>query len=69
MAVDRQRISKHISAEMNQHATIEELLEVVFSVWSVLRPYNEDQQEKLGSSCPIFQSLERSKSHNITKTW
>jgi hypothetical protein len=36
---------KHVSTAMNQKATIEELLEVVFSVWSALRLYSEDQQK------------------------
>jgi hypothetical protein len=39
---------KQISIAANQHATTEELLEMVFSVWSVLRLYSEAQREKLG---------------------
>jgi hypothetical protein len=34
-AVDRQRLGKYIPVAMNVHATIEELLDVVFSVWSM----------------------------------
>jgi hypothetical protein len=38
-AIARQRQGKHVSAAMNQHTTIEELLKVVFSVWSAPRLY------------------------------
>jgi hypothetical protein len=31
--------SKHVSLAMNKHATIGELLEVMFSMWSMLRLY------------------------------
>jgi hypothetical protein len=48
-AIARQRRVKHVSAAMNQHPAIEELLEAVFSVWSTPRPYSEDQLEKLMS--------------------
>jgi hypothetical protein len=48
-AIARQQDSKHVSAAMNQDATTEELLEVVYSVQSVLRLYNEDQWKKLFS--------------------
>jgi hypothetical protein len=41
----RQWHSKHISAATIEHATIEELLEVVFSVQSMPRLYSEDQWE------------------------
>jgi hypothetical protein len=34
-AIVRQKHGKNISAETNQHARVEELLEVVFSVQSV----------------------------------
>jgi hypothetical protein len=47
VAIARQRSSKRVSAAMNQHTTIEELLEGVFSVWSAPKLYNEDQREKL----------------------
>jgi hypothetical protein len=46
-AIARQRRGKHVSAATNQHATIEGVLEAVFSVWSVPRLYSEDQREKL----------------------
>jgi hypothetical protein len=38
----RQRIGKHVPAAMNTYATIELLLETVFSTRSVQRGYNED---------------------------
>jgi hypothetical protein len=34
---------QHVSTAMNQHTTIEEMLEVVFFMLSMLRLYNEDQ--------------------------
>jgi hypothetical protein len=43
---------------VNQHATIEELLEAVFSV-SVPRLYSEDQQEK--SISKMFAMLDKAK--------
>jgi hypothetical protein len=48
-AIASQQHIKHVPAAVNQHATIEELLEVVFPVWSVLRLCSQDQQEKLDS--------------------
>jgi hypothetical protein len=44
-AVASQWHCKHISVEMNQHTTIEELLEVMFSMQSAPRLYKEDQQQ------------------------
>jgi hypothetical protein len=35
-AIARPQLVKHVSAAMKQHATTEELLETMFSVWSVL---------------------------------
>jgi hypothetical protein len=43
VAVVRQRQGKHVSAATNQHATIEELLEVVFSMRSAPRLCNEKE--------------------------
>jgi hypothetical protein len=40
-AIARQWHGKHISTAMNQHARIEELLEIMFSMLSVLRLHNE----------------------------
>jgi hypothetical protein len=48
-AIARQQRGKHISATTNQHETVEELFESVFSVWSAPRLYSEDQWEKLVS--------------------
>jgi hypothetical protein len=45
----RQRHSKHVSMSTNTPTTGEDLWELVFSVWSALRLYNEDQRDKLGS--------------------
>jgi hypothetical protein len=42
VAVARQRHSKRISTATNKHVTTEELLEIVFSMWSAPRLYNED---------------------------
>jgi hypothetical protein len=41
-AVSRQRLSKNIPAATDTHATIEVLLETVFSTRSVQRGYKED---------------------------
>lgn len=41
-----QQCINHLSAAKNKHATVEELLGVMFSVWSVLMLYNEDQVDK-----------------------
>jgi hypothetical protein len=46
MAIARQQLSKHITVAMNMHSTIEELLEAVFSMQSVPRLRNNDQQDK-----------------------
>jgi hypothetical protein len=44
-AVAMQRCDKHVSTATNQPATIEELSEVIFSVWSVLRIYIASSHE------------------------
>jgi hypothetical protein len=41
-AVSRQRLGKHVPAATDTHATIEVLLEMVFSVLSVPKCYNRD---------------------------
>jgi tellurite resistance protein len=38
----RQQHGKHVSVATNKHAAIEELLEVVFSIWSSPRLYSMD---------------------------
>jgi hypothetical protein len=39
---------------MNQHTTTGELLEVVFSVWSVLKLYNEDQLQEASEKSAVW---------------
>jgi GTP1/Obg family GTP-binding protein len=46
-AIARQQHGKLISAAKNQHAMMEVLLEVVFSMLSLPRLYTEDQQQSL----------------------
>jgi hypothetical protein len=41
-SIARQRLGKYVPVATNTQATIEELLEMVFSVASALRPYNKD---------------------------
>jgi hypothetical protein len=60
LVIARQRHSKHVSAAMNQYATTKEMLEVVFSVWSAPRLYNEDQQ-------PVRQTVKWG--HESCGTW
>jgi hypothetical protein len=48
---------------MNEHATLEELLEVVFSMWFAVRQYSKDQREKLvkwGQSWRLIHKLQAS---------
>jgi hypothetical protein len=56
MADARQHHSKHASAVMNTHATIKQLLEVVFSVPSVPKLYNENQWDLACTivNCRVF---------------
>jgi hypothetical protein len=44
-SIARQWLGKHIPAATNMHTT-EELLEALFSMLSMSRLYNEDQQDK-----------------------
>jgi hypothetical protein len=39
--VSRQQLDKNVPAATDTHATIEELLEAVFPMWSVTRLYSE----------------------------
>jgi hypothetical protein len=48
-AIFGQRRSKYVSAVTNQHTTIKERFEVVFSVFSALRLFIKDQGEKIVS--------------------
>jgi hypothetical protein len=45
VVIAKQRRGKHFSAATNQHATIEELLETVFSMLSMPRLYKEEELE------------------------
>jgi hypothetical protein len=44
-AIARRQRGKDFSAATNQPATMDELLEAVFSVWSAPRIYSDDQSE------------------------
>jgi hypothetical protein len=48
--VSRQRLNKHVPAATDKHATIEVLLETVFSTRPVQRDYKEDNWGKQVSS-------------------
>jgi hypothetical protein len=48
-ATARQQISKHAPTATDMHATLEELLDEVFSILSIMRLYSEDHREKLVS--------------------
>jgi ribosome-interacting GTPase 1 len=48
----RQRRGKYFFVAMNQQSTIEELLEAMFSVRSVLRLRSEDQREPTAADQP-----------------
>jgi hypothetical protein len=43
MSIARQWLGKHIPAAMDMHTTIEELLKMVFPMWSAPEFYSEDQ--------------------------
>jgi hypothetical protein len=45
MVFARQQLNKLMSTVTDTHAAIEELLEIMFSVWSLPRLYSEDTQE------------------------
>jgi Holliday junction resolvasome RuvABC ATP-dependent DNA helicase subunit len=53
VATAMQRCGKHVSMATNEHATIEEPLDTVFSMWSMLRLYNKDEMDKLVSRQPV----------------
>jgi predicted hydrolase (HD superfamily) len=42
-AIAKQRRSKHVSSAMNQHSTIEEMLETVLSTQTIPRGYQWDK--------------------------
>jgi hypothetical protein len=49
MAVNRQWHDKHVSLATDTHSTMEEVLEMAFSMLSVSRLYSESHWEKLDS--------------------
>jgi hypothetical protein len=51
MSTTTQRLGKHTPVAKNTHTTTEEPLESVFSMQSVPRLYNKDQQDKQDMSC------------------
>jgi hypothetical protein len=51
--IARELVGKHMSAAMNRLATVEELLEAMFSVHSVPWLYSEDHVQKLPRRSPI----------------
>jgi hypothetical protein len=59
-AVSRQRFSKHVPAAMNMYATMEVLLEAVFSAQSMQRGYKEDNLARIktvGRELPLREDL------------
>jgi hypothetical protein len=63
VAIARPWCGNDLSTATNQHAIIEELLEVVFSVWFAVRQYSKDQREKLmrwGQSRRLIRKLQAS---------
>jgi hypothetical protein len=48
-SITRQQHDKHVPTVTDNYTTVEELLEAVFSMWSVLRLYKENQREFLVS--------------------
>jgi hypothetical protein len=47
--IARQLLDSHLSAAVNMQATIEELLEAAFFLWSMLRLYSKGHEETLVS--------------------
>jgi hypothetical protein len=56
--ISGQRPGKHISAAKDQGETIEELLEMMFSVRSVPRLCSEDQREKVSRRLVVTLELD-----------
>jgi hypothetical protein len=46
MTIARELLRKHTSKAMNMHATLDKMLEAMFSVRSVLRLHNEGKWDK-----------------------
>jgi hypothetical protein len=55
--VSRQRLGKYVPAAMGTHATIEALLETVFSTLSVQRGYKEDNWGN--RECSVLESVKK----------
>jgi hypothetical protein len=54
----RPQRSKHLLTAMNEHTTIEELLEAVFSVLSMLKLYNKlDSNKETGHGLKRFDTM------------
>jgi hypothetical protein len=60
-AIAMHQLSKHAPTTTDTHATVEGLLEVVFSMQSMLRIYNEDQWDQLVCELHDSQSNETAK--------
>jgi hypothetical protein len=64
----RQWHDKHVSAVTNNYTT-EELLETVFSMWSVPRLYNENQLEfSVSRECEGVAIMDYLRSHQPART-
>jgi hypothetical protein len=48
MATSEQRLGEHVLAETSMHITLDLLLETVFSLWSMLRYYEQDSLKNSG---------------------
>lgn len=49
MVMAKQQLGKQTSMAMDMHATTEDVLEAVISVWPILKLHDEDQWDKLVS--------------------
>jgi hypothetical protein len=64
-AIGRQYHGKHVSAAVNQHATVEELLEAVFSIPYAPRLCNEDWQQLCTQQAEVIQNHGNENVHSI----
>jgi hypothetical protein len=46
VAPEEARLSKHVCMATSTHGTIQQLLDTVSSLWSMIRLYDEDQRDK-----------------------
>jgi hypothetical protein len=65
-AVARQRRSIYVSVAKNEHATIEELLEAVFSIWHVLAGREKNIRQKSRQDLKPRMTVLASASSNLT---